>query len=61
MKVAVIYHCNQWQEYSSFRFIGVVALEDLGEALNKIQKECNYSDEDMNTYIYYSCRWEVCH
>lgn len=51
MKVYVLFHCNQWKSYDSYRLIGVVSKTTLKQALNKIQKECAYSKEDLNTYI----------
>ena len=52
MSLAIIYHCNQWQEYSSFRLIGVVEEGFEYDALRKIQQELKYTDDDMQTYIY---------
>lgn len=51
MELVTIFHCNEWKEYSSFKFIGVVSEEELDSALLEIQKECNYTLEDMETYI----------
>lgn len=51
MKVAIINHCNQWHEYSSFRLIGAVPEDDLEDTLKVIQKETEYSDEEMEDYI----------
>lgn len=52
MTLHVIYHCNQWQEYSSFRFIGVVDTDHLEPSLKKIKKQCGYTNEDMDKYIF---------
>ena len=51
MKVYVLFHCDQWKSYDSYRLIGVVSKTNLKKALNKIKKECNYDKEDMETYI----------
>lgn len=51
MQVYIIYHCNEWQEYSSRRTIGVCEENKLVESLERIQKETGYSEEEMNTYI----------
>lgn len=51
MKVYVINHCNEWHDYSSFRLIGVVEENELDGALEQIKKECDYNDEEMETYI----------
>ena len=51
MKVFVINHCNEWHEYSSFKFIGVVDEDNIDFTLSQIKKECDYTDEDMETYI----------
>ena len=50
----IIYHCNQWKEYSSFVFIGVVEKDKLQSALAEIKKECKYTDSDMEDYITYN-------
>lgn len=52
MQVYVIFHCDEWQSYSSMRLIGVATEEGLNNVLRTIQKECGYSNEDMDTYIY---------
>lgn len=52
MNLYVIYHCNEWQEYSSFRLIGVVEEGELHNALELIKQELKYTDEEMNNYIY---------
>lgn len=52
MDVYVIYHCNAWKERSSFRLIGVVQERNVDEAYDVIKKECGYTNEDMETYIY---------
>jgi thioester reductase-like protein len=53
MKVCILYHCNEWKDYSSRKLIGVVKEDELDQALAKIQKECDYSEDDMNMYIDY--------
>ena len=52
MTVYIISHCNEWQEYSSFRLIGVVGEDKLENALQHIKEELDYNDEEMETYIY---------
>ena len=52
MTLNVIYHCNQWHEYGSFRLIGVVEENKLTKALRKIQNELGYDETDMNDYIH---------
>ena len=52
MKVYVIFHCDAWKSWASMRFIGVCTESHLRKVLRKIQKECEYSDEDLDTYIY---------
>lgn len=52
MTVYILFHCNQWKEWSSMRIIGVVTKTHLKRTLRAIKKECRYSDEDMETYIY---------
>jgi len=51
MEVYVLFHCNQWKSYDSYRLIGVVSKTKLQKALKEIKKECAYDDEDMETYI----------
>ena len=52
MTLYVLFHCDEWHTYSSFRFIGVVEKEQLQDALNKIKKEQGYNDQDMKDYIH---------
>jgi hypothetical protein len=52
MTLYVLFHCDEWHTYSSFRFIGVVEKEQLQDALNKIKKEQGYSDQDVKDYIH---------
>ena len=52
MKLYVLYHCNEWQEHASLRFIGVVDADTLESALHQIQNKMEYTDEDMEKYIY---------
>lgn len=54
MNLYVIYHCNQWHEYGSFRLIGVVDENHLNKALHKIQNELGYDETDMNDFIHVS-------
>ena len=51
MKVAIINHCNEWHEYSSFKLIGIVETKDLDKALDKIKKKYKYNDEELNDYV----------
>ncbi len=51
MKVYVLFHCDEWQSYASYRLIGVVSEDCLEDAYGKIKEECNYNDEEMETYI----------
>ena len=50
--INIIYHCNEWQEYSSFRFIAAVDDDHLEKALKKIKRECQYNNDEMEKYIY---------
>ena len=52
MWVFVIFHCDQWQSYSSMRLIGVATKSQLKHVLHAIKKKLRYSDDDMDTYIY---------
>ena len=52
MTLYVLFHCDEWHTYSSFRFIGVVEKEQLQNALNKIKKEQGYNDQDIKDYIH---------
>ncbi len=51
MKVYVLFHCDVWKSYSSYRLIGVVSKTSLKQALNKIQKECGYEKEELDAYV----------
>ena len=50
--VCVIFSCDEHQTRSSFRLIGVVYEDSIDEALKSIKEEWDYSDEDIETYIY---------
>ena len=52
MKINIIYHCDEWHSYSSFKFICVCDERNLKSILKNIQKELNYSIEDMEKYIH---------
>ena len=52
MLVYILFHCDAWQSYDSMRFIGVVTKTHLKKALRKIKKECGYTDDDMEKYIF---------
>lgn len=52
MTLYVLFHCNEWHEYSSFKLIGVVDEAHLQEALLTIRTEQQYSIEDMKDYIH---------
>lgn len=52
MDLYVFFDCNEWKEYSSFRFICVVDHDHYMDAYEKIKKERGYSDEEMETFIY---------
>lgn len=52
MDIYIIYDCNEWQEYSSFRWICTVDDSMLDKALAEIKKERGYDDEEMEKYIY---------
>lgn len=51
MELYVINHCNEWHEYSSFRLIGVVERDELDGAILQIKKECEYNEDEFNTFI----------
>lgn len=53
--VYVIFHCNEWHEYSSMRLIGVASEENFTEVMEKIREKLGYSEQDMQDYIY----WEL--
>ena len=53
--VYVIFHCNQWHEYSSMRLIGVASEEGLRDVLTEIQRQLGYSDQDMDDFIHVEC------
>lgn len=52
MEAYVIFHCDAWKSFESMRFIGVATKSRLKKVLRAIKKECEYTDEDMETYIY---------
>ena len=51
MKAYVLFHCDVWKSYDSYRLIGVVSKTNLKKALNKIKKECNYNKEELEAYV----------
>jgi len=51
MKAYVLFHCDVWKSYDSYRLIGVVSKTNLKKALNKIKKECNYNEEELKAYV----------
>lgn len=51
MKVYVLFHCDEWHSYASYRLIGAVSENCLEDAYRKIKEECDYNDEEMETYI----------
>ena len=51
-KVVVIFSCDEWKSRDSMRMIMVSDTEHLQENLNKIKFNYDYSDEDMEKYIY---------
>lgn len=51
MKVYVLFHCDAWKSYDSYRLIGVVSKTSLKKALKKIQKECDYCKEELDAYV----------
>ena len=52
MTLYVLFHCDEWHTYSSFRFIGVVDEAHKDKALRKIKREQGYSKQDMEDYIH---------
>ena len=50
-RVNIIYSCDEWHSYSSFRFICVCDNEHLKNILNIIQKSFDYAKNDMEKYI----------
>lgn len=51
MKTYVLFHCDEWRSYESYRLIGVASEKNLEKALKQIKKECKYTDEDLATYV----------
>ena len=52
LHLVVIFHCNEYKEKSSYRLIGVVSENMLNSKLEEIKKANNYTDEDMDNYIF---------
>ena len=52
MGIYIILHCDAWKSFASMRLIGVCTKSHLKKVLRAIKKECEYTDEDMETYIY---------
>lgn len=52
MKVLVIFHCNEWKDYSSMRLIGVTDEWNFESAKRHIKANMGYTEQDWETYIY---------
>jgi len=52
MKVFVIFDCDEWKSRDSLRLICVCDAENLENMLRAIQRDHEYTDEDMEKYIY---------
>lgn len=52
MEVICIFSCDKWKSAESMRLICVSTVEKLDEIMAKIKDEYEYTDEDMETYIY---------
>ena len=52
MNIYIFYDCNEWQEYSSFRFICAVDDSAYDRAIKLIKQDRGYTDEEMEKYIY---------
>ena len=50
--VILIYSCDEWKSRSSMRLIMVSDTEHLPENLKKIKFNYDYTDDDMETYIF---------
>ena len=52
MTYYAIYDCNEHKERSSFRLIGIADLLHMEDYLNEIKHEYEYSDQDMEDFIF---------
>lgn len=51
-KVYIIFDCDEWKSRNSMRLIMVSDTEHLKDNLSDIKFNKNYTDEDMETYIF---------
>lgn len=52
MDLFVIYDCDKWKSRSSLRLIMVSDAKTLESNLATIKRDRNYTDDDMETYIF---------
>lgn len=50
--VYVIFDCDEWKSRSSMRLVCVCEPKKLAAVRDAIQAEREYTDEEMDTYIY---------
>ena len=54
--IHLYYDCDEWKSKSSMRLICVCDNEHVEEMYQAIKEEHEYTDEDMDMYIYHECR-----
>lgn len=50
--VYVVFDCDVWKSRSSMRLVCVCEPKNLADVYSAIQTEREYTDEDMDAYIY---------
>lgn len=51
-EIIIYYACDEWKSYDSLRFIGACTLDQEDYFYHQIQDSYNYTDDEMETYIY---------
>jgi hypothetical protein len=52
MTIYIIFDCNQWKSRDSMRFLATADEKNLDSILATIQRDKEYTPQDMETYIY---------
>lgn len=52
----LFYDCDEWKSMDSMRLICVCDSEHVEEIYRQIQDEREYTNDEMETYIFHECR-----
>lgn len=51
-EVIAFFDCDKWKSRDSMRLIAIADVDNAPDIWNAIKDEHNYTDKDMETYIY---------